>query len=104
MKNEKENVEMNAEENQQEKPNSRMKSMLALLGALGTRLNNPLPKRPVSKHQASKKGHKHAFSEKNRPSERRRRDVIPSNHDRVVAGRAARLGMTVMEYIATKCA
>jgi len=103
METEKENVELNAEENQQDKPNSRMKSMLDLLGALSSRIDNPLPKAPVSKHQHSKKGRKPVVSEKNNPEARRHWKPIPTNHERVVAGRAARLGITVMEYISTRC-
>jgi hypothetical protein len=50
-----------------------------------------------SKHQASKRGHKHMS--KRMPSNHHSSITIPTQHERVVAGRARKMGMSVKQYI-----
>jgi hypothetical protein len=58
------------------------------------KLSNIAPAR-YSKHQGSKRGYKHTRKASNRNG----REILDmTNHERVVFGRATRMGITVEEY------
>ena len=54
---------------------------------------SPPKLKAIGKHQASKPGYKHAIGAKAFTGTK-----IPTNHERVVAGRAHKLGVSVAEY------
>jgi hypothetical protein len=59
----------------------------------------PSTGRKITKHEASKRGYKPVENYK----QEKKHSAILSNHERVIAGRAAKMNISVAKYKATFC-
>ena len=63
-----------------------MEKMQKAVADTTKRINSFVERRRVSKHQAGKRGYRHAHTFKPAAA-KRKTELIPTNHERVVAGR-----------------